>query len=561
MKKIFVLLIFMFNLCSICFAQVDALERSAQAGDENAQMFLAKAFYEGNGSYRIQKNIYKAQKYFKLASDHHNNSEAQYYLYQISCQLDDCDVSLLKKSADNGYGPAQCNLAFLYGKGYDNDNGLLEYKYYKLSADQGVIRAFDGLGDCFRFGRGVPQNIAEAKRCYQIAVDNGFTMAYIGLCMSFALMGDTEKAIKYAQMAADADYIDGYQLSAILLSKEKKEYNKAHDFIRTAINKMRDGQGITKFALLQGLMATDGEIYLAENNMDMASHVWQRIIELDSEYAYNTSDSFCKQMQSLQSNSVDANIPQGTFESSKTFVVVISNENYKREENVPYAINDGKTFTQYCNKTLNIPKKNIQFIEDASLNDIKYSINWLSKTVNSFNGEAKAIFYYAGHGIPDESDRSAYLLPTDGFGNDTETAYGLNNLFKTFEKLNTKCGLIILDACFSGTKRDGEIMEMSRGVAIKVKDNAPQGNTIVISASQGDETAYPFEDQKHGMFTYYLLSNLKETKGDISIEHLFNFTKQKVSQQSLVQNKKSQTPTISISPNLRDSWKKIKIAE
>ena len=104
-------------------------------------------------------------------------------------------------------------------------------------------------------------------------------------------------------------------------------------------------------------------------------------------------------------------------------------------------------------------------------------------------------------------------------------------------------------------------MEMSRGVAIKVKDNAPQGNTIVISASQGDETAYPFEDQKHGMFTYYLLSNLKETKGDISIEHLFNFTKQKVSQQSLVQNKKSQTPTISISPNLRDSWKKIKIAE
>ena len=74
MKKIFVLLIFMFNLCSICFAQVDALERSAESGDENAQMFLAKAFYEGNGSYRIQKNVYKAQKYFKLASDHHNNS-------------------------------------------------------------------------------------------------------------------------------------------------------------------------------------------------------------------------------------------------------------------------------------------------------------------------------------------------------------------------------------------------------------------------------------------------------------------------------------------------------
>ena len=240
---------------------------------------------------------------------------------------------------------------------------------------------------------------------------------------------------------------------------------------------------------------------------------------------------------------------------------VISNENYKREENVPYANNDGKTFAQYCNKTLNIPEKNIQVIEDASLNDIKYSVNWLSKTVNSFNGEAKAIFYYAGHGIPDESDRSAYLLPTDGFGNDTETAYSLNTLFNTFGNLNTKCGLIILDACFSGTKRDGEIMEMSRGVAIKVKDNAPQGNTIVISASQGDETAYPYDDQKHGLFTYYLLSHLKDKKGDVSIEDLFNSTKQNVSQQSLVQNKKSQTPSISVSPNMRNIWHKIKIAE
>ena len=104
-------------------------------------------------------------------------------------------------------------------------------------------------------------------------------------------------------------------------------------------------------------------------------------------------------------------------------------------------------------------------------------------------------------------------------------------------------------------------MEMSRGVAIKVKDNAPQGNTIVISASQGDETAYPFDDQKHGLFTYYLLSHLKDKKGDVSIEDLFNSTKQNVSQQSLVQNKKSQTPSISVSPTMRNIWHKIKIAE
>ena len=132
----------------------------------------------------------------------------------------------------------------------------------------------------------------------------------------------------------------------------------------------------------------------------------------------------------------------------------------------------------------------------------------------------------------------------------------MNSLFKTFEKLNTKCGLIILDACFSGTKRDGEIMEMSRGVAIKVKDNAPQGNTIVISASQGDETAYPFEDQKHGMFTYYLLKKLQETSGNTSLGELTDYVKAEVSKQAFKEKNKTQTPSVYNSSELED-WRNI----
>jgi hypothetical protein len=37
----------------------------------------------------------------------------------------------------------------------------------------------------------------------------------------------------------------------------------------------------------------------------------------------------------------------------------------------------------------------------------------------------------------------------------------------------------------------------------------PQGNMVVFSAAQGDETAYPNNDEKHGMFTYFLLKKLQ----------------------------------------------------
>jgi hypothetical protein len=55
------------------------------------------------------------------------------------------------------------------------------------------------------------------------------------------------------------------------------------------------------------------------------------------------------------------------------------------------------------------------------------------------------------------------------------------------------------------------MLASARGVAIKVKEEKPQGNLVVVSASQGDETAYPYNEKRHGLFTYYLLEKLQES--------------------------------------------------
>ena len=82
---------------------------------------------------------------------------------------------------------------------------------------------------------------------------------------------------------------------------------------------------------------------------------------------------------------------------------------------------------------------------------------------------------------------------------------------------------VFLDACFSGTKRESGMLASARGVAIKVRDEAPQGNLVVFTAAQGDETAYQYAEKGHGMFTYFLLKKLQESKGDVTLGELGDY--------------------------------------
>ena len=83
-----------------------------------------------------------------------------------------------------------------------------------------------------------------------------------------------------------------------------------------------------------------------------------------------------------------------------------------------FAINDAKAVCDYLEKNLGIPHKQIKYIENATYNDIRRSVNWLVQAMNLSQNKGRAIFYYAGHGIPNESDYSSYLLPYDGIGSD-----------------------------------------------------------------------------------------------------------------------------------------------
>lgn len=255
---------------------------------------------------------------------------------------------------------------------------------------------------------------------------------------------------------------------------------------------------------------------------------------------------------------VDTNIPQSQEDNDRTFVVILANENYNTESRVEYAHNDGEVFSRYCKKALGIPESNIRVVFDATLNNIRAQVDWLSKVGEAYGGEARLMLYYAGHGIPDESSKEAYILPVDGYGSNVATGYKLSELYAQLSAIPSSSTLVFLDACFSGANRDDQMLASVRGIAVRVKKEVPQGNLVIFSAAQGDETALPYNEQGHGMFTYFLLKKLQETGGNVSLGDLSDYVTDQVRKMSVVTKSKPQTPTVSAGVSISD-WRSIKL--
>ena len=256
---------------------------------------------------------------------------------------------------------------------------------------------------------------------------------------------------------------------------------------------------------------------------------------------------------------VDVNIPEAETKDENLYALIIANENYSMVSGVPFALNDGEMFAAYCEKTLGVPEKNVLLYKDASFGIMLNAMDKVKKLAAARGGDMELIFYYAGHGIPDESSKDAFLLPIDSDGKQTKVCYSLNDIYKDLGEMETQSVTIFLDACFSGAKRDGGMVAEARGVAIKPKESAPTGNLVVFSAVSDDETALPYEEKGHGMFTYFLLKKLQETKGDVTLKELGDYIKRKVSSESILINDKSQTPTVTASTAAGANWQQMKL--
>lgn len=314
---------------------------------------------------------------------------------------------------------------------------------------------------------------------------------------------------------------------------------------------------VTEFIEGVATVRKDGEVKMIKNPLKDGSQIM--IAEGGASIDNKKKRGAVVSRYPAPDSDVDKNIPQAKQQAENTFAFIICNENYA-DAPVPYSLNDGRMFKEYCQKALGLPEMNINMYEDATFGNIITAVEKMKSIAEAYEGEANVIFYYAGHGFPDDKQQTAYLLPIDGdASNITTTGYPLSKLYKEISELKLKSSIVFLDACFSGAKREDQMLASSRGVAIKVKDESPQGNMVVFSAAQGDETAHQMENKHHGLFTYYLLKGIQNAGGDPNLGTLTDYVTKQVKRQSVVINNKKQTPTVIPSQNLVNSWQNMKL--
>lgn len=257
---------------------------------------------------------------------------------------------------------------------------------------------------------------------------------------------------------------------------------------------------------------------------------------------------------------VHQNIPESASKKENTFALIIGNEDYTKfqpdldsESNVKFARTDAQVFAAYCEKTLGLPKDNITVVTDAISSTMKREIKRLATKAKYGNEQVELIFYYSGHGHPHPQTKESYLMPVDVRGSEVQDGINLDGLYAELTEHPSERVTVFLDACFSGGGRQGSL-DPAKGVKIRPKKSSMSGNLVVFSSSSGTQESLFYKEKQHGIFTYFLLKKLQESRGNLSYGELAEYLSRMVPLTSTDINYKEQNPEVNASPQVADQW-------
>lgn len=300
-------------------------------------------------------------------------------------------------------------------------------------------------------------------------------------------------------------------------------------------------------------------------NKDVAATLDARSAGTTITIASSATDNTVNIQTASLTADVDKNIPQIEIKYPNRYALIIGNEDYtsrqtglSSESNVAFAANDAYVFKEYVVNTLGVEERNVFLLTNATAGEMWQKIELVCQILSRLGGSAELIFYYAGHGLPDENTKIPYLIPVDVSATNLNSAIKLNDVYSKFATTKAKRITIFLDACFTGGGREAGLLA-ARGVKVKPKNEILTGNMVVFAATTEDQSALPYKANQHGMFSYFLFKKLQETKGDVTYGDLEKYLRDKVSIESLLVNNKAQDPKTSVSYDAENVWENWKM--
>jgi TPR repeat protein len=221
---------------------VELLRPLAERGNAGAQHLLGGLYEAGKG---VPQNKAEAAKWHQNAANQGHAAaefkvgEMYYNGWAIEIALQPRDYEWIEKglgvpryyakalewwrrSAAQGYAPAQSQLSFMYANGMgvrlDHRESV---RWSRLAANQGHASAQYNLGASYYGGHGVGQDYAEAAKWFRSAAEQGDTSSQIFLGFMYSKGEGVERNYVLAYL--------WYSLAAQRLAPNTSQHNDRHD--------------------------------------------------------------------------------------------------------------------------------------------------------------------------------------------------------------------------------------------------------------------------------------------------------------------------------------------
>jgi hypothetical protein len=252
---------------------------------------------------------------------------------------------------------------------------------------------------------------------------------------------------------------------------------------------------------------------------------------------------------------VDAPMISGAAQRN-AYALVIGIEHYRDVPGPPGARADAQAFAALAKSSLGVPDANVQtaFDDHAAMSDIDKQLQWLKGNVQQ---GGRIYFYFSGHGAPDATNGTPYLLPYDGDPKYVkETAVPLAKVLQGLTSTQAQNVFVFVDSCFSG---EGGRSVLPKGVRplVRVHQEAPVAKLAVMTASGGDEISGNLPGQDRGLFTSFVLDGVGHAKADansdgqVSLGELYAYVKPNVAQLAKRDNR-DQNPALTLGADVGD---------